>query len=111
MKKSDIRSDQLRLLPGGQYPLAGVYGMGQPDVAADDAAVTDFGAAAKDGGSGVNDHIAADVRVALPALDQRTVRLNSKALRSQCHTLIEFNMGADDGGLADNNTGAVVMKK
>ena len=76
MKKSDIRSDQLRLLPGGQYPLAGVYGMGQPDVAADDAAVTDFGAAAKDGGSGVNDHIAADVRVALPALDQRTVRLN-----------------------------------
>ena len=85
--------------------------MGYPDVSADDRAVADLGTAAEDGGVGVDNAVVADVGVALDALDGVALLVELKALRAEGNALIYLDVVADGGGLADNDTRAVVDKE
>ena len=85
--------------------------MGQPAVAADDAAVSNGCAAAKDGRVGVNHHMVADVRMPLDLLDRIAVLIQLEALGSQGDTLIQFHMVPDDRGLPYHDAGAVINKE
>ena len=82
--------------------------MGQPHAAADDAVVPDAGSAAEDRGAGVNDDAVADVGVALDALDEGPVLADGEALGAERDVLVELDVFADDGHLADHDAGAVV---
>ncbi len=86
-------------------------GMGYPDVSADDRAVADLGAAAEDGGVGVDNAVVADVGVALRALDGIALLVELKALRAEGNALIYLDVVADGGGLADNDTRAVINEE
>ena len=84
------------------------HGAGEPHVAPDDAAVPDERLPAQDGGAGVDDHVVADVRVALDALGQGAVRVHRKALCPQGHPLVQLHILPDDGGLPDDHPGSMV---
>lgn len=80
--------------------------MRQPDVAADRGMVTD-GDAAEYRRVAVNDHVVFQNRVAR-TVDHVAVGVILEALRAKGHSLVERDVAADDGGLADDNSRAVV---
>ena len=77
--------------------------MGQPDAAADDAVVADVRISAEDGGAGVDDDPVADVGMTLDPLDEGSVLSDIEALGAQRYMLIELDVLADGGGLADDD--------
>src|SRR5690606_34477354 len=79
------------------------HGVGEPDVAADDAVVPHYRLAAKYGRTGVDDHPIFDGWVAL------TGRVTlAYAQASERDSLIERDVVADNRRLADDDPGAVV---
>jgi len=97
--------DQLRAFE--HDPGAGLDALGEPDVAADDRAAADDRVAAEDGGVGVDDDIVLDRRVAFP-VPQCGAGIAGQRQRPQGDALVEADVVADDGGLADDDAGAVV---
>src|SRR6266568_292502 len=89
------------------HAAAGRHPVGEPDVAADGGALPD-GDAAEDGRARVDDHVVLDDGVPVDALDGRALLVLGEALRAQRHALVEPDVGADDGRLADHDARAVV---
>ena len=85
--------------------------MGQPYVAADHAVVADLRITAEDRGVGVDDHVAADIRVTLDALDRIAVFIELEAFGAQRDALVKLDMVADGGRLTDDDARAVVDEK
>src|SRR5690606_12296025 len=86
---------------------AGMHVLGQPDIAADDAALAQ-GNPSQDGGAGVYDHIVFDDGMSRQPLLQRAVLVGGKALGAQGDRLVDAHAFADDGGFADDYAGAVI---
>ena len=82
--------------------------VGKPDVAADGAVVADMGVAAEDGGPGIDDHVVADLRVPVDALDGVAVFADREALGSERDALVKLYVVADYGGFTDDDACAVV---
>ena len=76
---------------------------GQPDVPADDRVVSDHGVAAQNGASGIDDHVVFDGRMALLAAE-----ILGDERSSEGYSLVDFYVVSDDGGLSDDDAGAVV---
>ena len=81
--------------------------LGHPYVGAHDAAFSD-GDSAQDGGVGIYDDIVFQDRVARDSLDRIAVLIQRETLGSECHTLVELHVVADDAGGTDNHTRAMV---
>ena len=107
LRLNDLRSAFLR----GENGTSRLNGMRQPHVASDHAAVADVCCAAEDRRAGVYDDVISDVGVALDSLDGIAVFVQLKALRAERDALIEPYVFADGRRLADDDAGAVVMKK
>ena len=80
-------------------------GLGDEGVGAYDAVVADGGAAAQNGCVGINSHIVLNGGMPFGA-PQALATPGGKA--AQGDTLVDLHMAADDGGLADDDAGAVV---
>ena len=81
-----------------------------PDVAANNGVVTD-GDASEDGGSRVYDHVVFHDGVTRQAFDQTFIITFGETLRAKGYTLIYANIVADNGGLADYRSGAMVNEE
>src|ERR1035437_3785818 len=80
--------------------------VGEPDVAAHQAVVTDYGVASKHGCVRVDHHPISDGRGALGAGSGL-----GDTQRAERHPLVELDLVADDGGLPDDPTGTVIDSK
>ena len=80
-------------------------GLGDKGVGAYDAVVADGGAAAQNGGVGVNGHIVLNGGV--PSCAPQTLAATGRKA-AQGDTLVDLHMAAYNGGLADDDAGAVV---
>ena len=78
-----------------------------PHVAADDG-VSANGDASQNGRIGVDDDIILDNRVARNTFYRFPVLVERKTFGTECYTLIDFDMVADDGRFAYHCAGAVV---
>ena len=85
--------------------------MSKPDVTSDNAAVSDTGIAAENGGVGINNAVIADVGMALDALDGIAVGIKLEAFGSKGNTLIDLDTVAYGRGLAYYNTRAVIYEE
>ena len=83
---------------------------GDPDIAADNRAVSDPDAP-EDIGSCVDGHIIAENGMTRDALDQGAVVILAERQRTKGHALIETAVVADDAGLADHHACAVVYEE
>ena len=83
--------------------------MGQPDVTANDRMVSDRDTS-KYGGIGIDGHIVLNDRVARN-VHYLSVLVGYKVLCSQCNSLIESNMLANDTGLSNYNPRAMVNRE
>lgn len=80
--------------------------VGQPHVAPDDGVVSDADAT-QHRGVGIDGHVVLDDGVAGRVLWVAFLVVGEVAC-AQCHTLVEHHMVADNGGLTDDDAGAVV---
>ena len=83
-------------------------GVQDPTVATDDHVIGYEGIAAQDGRIGVDDDVVADVGMALATLDREAVFIHLEAAGTDGNPLIELDVMAQYGGLADDDAGAVV---
>ena len=79
--------------------------MGDEHVAADDGIVADHGVPAQYGRAGIDGHVVLDGGVAALAVQLLAA---PGGQRAQGDALVELHIVADDGGLADDDAGAVV---
>ena len=70
--------------------------------------IADGGIAAQNRCIRINNHMIADVRMALDALNGIAVFIQLKALRAERYALIELDMIADHRRFADDDAGSVV---
>lgn len=96
-------------------PTLGELGSGRhvgsnPDIAADDRAVSDPDAP-EDIGACVDGHIIAENGMTRDALDQSTVVILAERQSAKGHALIETAVIADNTGFADHHAGAVVYEE
>ena len=83
-------------------------GVRQPDVAADDTVVAYMGVPAQDDRVGVDDNAVSNLGVAVDTLDRVAVRVQGEGARAQGDALVQLDIMAQHGGLADDDAGAVV---
>src|SRR5690242_13918686 len=89
----------------GRHAGEGGHAAGDEDVAADHGAPADASLAAEDRRPGVDGHVVLDGRVALLAA-QGLAELRGDGAEGDA--LVDLNVVADLGGLADHDAGAVV---
>ena len=95
----------LRLLDAG----VGSYIVRHPDVAADNGVVAD-GDTAQDAGIAIDGDVVLDDGMA-GDVEHVAVSVFLEALGTQCHTLIERHVAADDTGLANNHSSSMINGK
>ena len=92
---------------GDGDPAVRRHRFGEPDIAADDRVVPD-GDVAQDGGAGVDGDVVLKVGMAFGAFDDVAALVLGEAEGAEGDALVNLDLVAEHGGLADDHAGAMV---